>query len=157
MSTKPGTDFARKLAQAPRTTMAAQLGEAERLIAGKRADFATEIESMIASLEAIVQARDNDGINRLAPLSSEIAGAGGLVGMADVAHVASGLSQLCDEMAHEAWSWEAISVFAKALHLAARPGSFASPSERDVLFGQLAAVRAAVTQRAARHSSEHAA
>lgn len=146
------TEFARKLAGAPRVPLAAQVAESERLLAAEQTAFDGQLVAMVNAIVAAAARKDDADRDAVKSAASDIAGASGLMGRADVAHVASGLAQMCDEMDDGGWSWKAIGVFAQTLSLLANPESTLSETDRALLVDQLTTVRATLKTRAGRIS-----
>lgn len=144
------TEFARKLANAPRTSLAAQVAESERLLAAEQTTFAGQLVSMVDVIAAAAVSQDDADRDTVRSAASDIAGASGLMGKADVAEVASGLAQMCDEMEDGGWSWKAVGVFAQTLSLLTNPESTLSKTDRALLVDQLTTVRATLKTRAGR-------
>ncbi len=144
------TEFARKLAGAPRTTIAAQVAESERLLAAQQSSFDLQLIAMVEAIAGAARRQADEDRDQVKSAASDIAGASGLMGHAELAHVASQLAQLCDEMTEDDWSWQAVGVFAQTLALLTRSDESLSPSDRAVLVDQLTSVRATLKTRSGR-------
>lgn len=141
------TEFARKLALAPRTSLAAQIAESERLVAAEHTPFFAQLLAMVDDVAAAVRRQSEGDRTAVKSIASDIAGAGGLMGLSDVAHVAAQLAQLCDEFDDRDWSWDAVAVFAQTLSLLTRSHDTLSATDRALLVDQLTTVRATLKTR----------
>ncbi|MBU6371236.1 MAG: Hpt domain-containing protein [Alphaproteobacteria bacterium] len=144
------TEFAKKLARAPRTSLAAQIAEAERLVAAQHSPFFKQLLAMVDDIVAASHRRGEPDRAAIKSLASDIAGAGGLMGAPDVAQVASQLAQLADEMAETEWSWDAIGVFTQTLSLLTKSDESLTAEHKALLIEQLTHVRATLKTRAGR-------
>ena len=83
----------------------------------------------------------------LKSVASDIAGAGGLMGLADVAHVSAQLAQLCDQMSDAEWSWDAVATLAQTLTLLTKSHDRLTDADRTPLVEQPTTVRATLKTR----------
>lgn len=144
------TEFARKLARAPRTSLAAQIAESERLLSAEHTPFFAQLMAMVDDVAAAARNQTEADRALVKRVASDIAGAGGLMGLADVAHVSAQLGQLCDEMSDAEWSWDAVALFAQTLSLLTKSNDSLPDADRVLLVERLTTVRATLKTRTAR-------